>query len=77
MKPLQPLHLSPVITFGFVAVLALAAGTWWKDRIRLQQEIERLQWQMRYPVHPTDRPQQFMDETQFASSDRAVHCPRS
>jgi hypothetical protein len=65
MKPLQPLRLSAIITFGFVATLALAAGMWWKDRARLVHEMERLRWQMSYPVHPSGQPNNFGDETQL------------
>jgi hypothetical protein len=67
MKPMQPLQLSPVITFGFVGVLALSAGAWWKDRIRLVHEIERMHWQMSYPVHPKSQPQEFNEEEQLVS----------
>lgn len=67
MKPLQPLHLSPVITFGFVGVLTLTAGAWWKDRVRMMHEIERMHWQMSYPVHPKSHPQEFDEEAQLVS----------
>jgi hypothetical protein len=72
MKPLQPLQLSAVITFGFVATLALSAGAWWKDRVRLVNEIERLHWQMSYPVHPNGQPKEFDTQTQIVGcTDRA------
>lgn len=65
MEPLQPLRLSAVITFGFVATFALSAGLWWKDRVRLTNEIERLHWQMSYPVHPSGQPRAFDTQTQI------------
>lgn len=68
MKPLQPLSLSPIMTFGLVATLALAAGAWWKDRLRLHHEIERMHWQMSYPVHPSGQPRDLGQDTQL------VHC---
>lgn len=77
MKPLQPLHLSPVITFGFVGVLALSAGAWWKDRVRLVKEIERLHWQMSYPIHPKAQPLEFNDEEQLVSDYRTAAFTRS
>ena len=77
MKPLQPLHLSPIITFGFVGVLALSAGAWWKDRVRLVKEIERLQWQMSYPVHPKAQPHDLNKAEQLVSDCRAAQSPRS
>jgi hypothetical protein len=65
MEPLQPLRLSAVITFGFVATLALSAGLWWKDRVRLVNEIERLHWQMSYPVHPNRQLRDMDSDTQI------------
>ena len=65
MKPLQPLNLSPIMTFGLVATLALSAGAWWKDRVRLQREIERLHWQMSYPVHPNRQMRDFEQDAQL------------
>jgi len=77
MKPLQPLSLSPIMTFGFVAVLALSAGAWWKDRARLQHEIERLHWQMSYPIHPKPKLEEFNQEEQLVSDNRTAQCPNS
>jgi hypothetical protein len=65
MKPLQPLQLSAVITFGFVGTLALSAGLWLKDRARLVNEIERLHWQMSYPVHPNGQPRDINRDIQI------------
>ena len=65
MKPLQPLQLSAVITFGFVGTLTLAAGLWLKDRARLVNEIERLHWQMSYPVHPNGQPRDMNRDIQI------------
>jgi hypothetical protein len=65
MKPLQPLNLSPIMTFGLVATLALSAGAWWKDRVRLHQEIERLHWQMSYPVHPNRQMRDLGEDSQL------------
>lgn len=77
MKPLRPLRLSAVITFGLVAILTMSAGLSWKERMGLIREIERLRCQMAYPVHPKRQIRGLEEEAQLVDGGtRAVLWPR-
>lgn len=56
MKPLEPLQLSAIITFGILGTMAMAAGLSWKERALLISENERLRWQVTHPVHIATSP---------------------
>ena len=45
-RRLWSFELSAVMTFGVLAILALASGISWKERSQLISRNERLQWEL-------------------------------